>query len=432
MSTTLREAPILALPAVLLVSLLSSGCNIGAALLSRETVSLAASDLGREPQVLVSWVAPSMPRMGRSPFTDGGQEGIVEELHVLGNGGVVVLARNGVRFVDPAGRLERTVQFVHPYLWTVLFRAADGIWVAGLHGSREKRELHTFPLGERAARFVWECRRCLRLAAVDFDGNGHDSIVVLNPQEYEDDSPWWVQEPPPYLTAFWIVDPLSSNKQLVVSDNYATRIRTLDLEGDGREEVILYPYPAINAHRYAFKYMSVLRGNGSHEPLWDPERNEKKWWRLPPRDHVGYVPVRPGPEARFAKISMYSQHLHLRDAQGSLVSSHRLPGDVTVHQVVGWHEVDDATIVVLDRARPPQGFFYADGASLVLELTQAGRTSRDRPSHGVRDEYRNDAGRSPARGGTSVGSDQRTDRLRARLRADATARVAFSACFRTR
>ncbi|MCY3840680.1 MAG: hypothetical protein OXH09_18870 [Gammaproteobacteria bacterium] len=260
--------------------------------------------------------------------TDGGQNGIVEELHVFEDGGVVVLARDGVRFLDSARRLERTVEFVKTYLWTMLFRAADGIWVAGLHGAPEGRELHAFPLGERAARFVWECKRCFRLAAVDFDGNGHDSIVVLNPQEYGDDSPWWVQEPPPFRTAFWIVDPPSSGKRLVVSDNHATRIRTLDLEGDGREEVVLYPYPAINASRYPFQHMSVLRGDG-HEPLWDTEGNERTKWRLPPLDRVGYVPVRPGPEARFAKISMFSQHLQLADAQGSLVSSHQLPGDVT-------------------------------------------------------------------------------------------------------
>ena len=363
----------LALPTVLLVYLPTSGCHLGtlgAALQPREPVTLAASDLGREPQLLVSWQAPSMPSTRAVGSTDGGQNGIVEELHVIEDGGVVVLARDGVRFLDSARRLERTVKFVQIYLWTVLFRAADGIWVAGLHGAPEQRELHTFPLGERAARFVWECKRCFRLAAVDFDGNGHDKIVALNPQEYEDDSPWWVQEPPPFRTAFWIVDPLSSNRQLVVSDNHAGRIRTLDLEGDGREEVILYPYPKISAHRYPFQHMSVCAKNGSRW-LWDWERNARKNWRLPPHDRVGYVPVRPGPEARFAKISLFSQYLQLADAQGRQVSSHRLPGDVTVHQVVGWHEIGDATIVVLDRARP-YGFPYADGASLVLELTPAG------------------------------------------------------------
>ena len=360
---------ILALPVLVLVLLSTSGCNVGA-LLSRQTVSLAASDLGSEPRLLVSWEAPSLPGMRGAGSSDGGQNGIVEELHVLGDGGVVVLARNGVRFLDSAGRLERTVKFAHTYLWTALFRAADGIWVAGLHGAPAERELHAFPLGERAARAVWECKRCFRLAAADFDGNGHDSIVALNPQEYEDDSPWWVQ-PPPFRTAFWIVDPSSSNKQLVVSDNHAARIRTLDLEGDGREEVILYPYPAINASRYPFQHMSVLRSNGSHAPLWVTEWRERMKWRLPPLDRVGYVPVRPGPEARFAKISMYSQHLQLADAQGRPMSSHRLPGDVTVHQVVGWHEIGDATIIVLDRANP-YGFPYADGASLVLELTRAG------------------------------------------------------------
>ena len=346
----------LALPAVLLVPLWivplwTSGCGVGAALLPRETVSLPASELGREPRLLVSWEAPSIPSMRAVGSTDGGQNGIVEELHVFEDGGVVVLARDGVRLLDSARHLERTVGFVKSYLWTILFRAADGIWVAGLHGAPEGRELHTFPLGERAARFVWECQRCFRLTAVDFDGNGHDSIVVLNPQKYEDDSPWWVQEPPPFRTAFWIVDPPSSGKRLVVSDNHATRISTLDLEGDGREEVILYPYPAINASRYPFQHMSVLRRDG-HEPLWDTERNERTKWRPPPLDRVGYVPVRPGPEARFAKISIFSQYLQLADAQGSLVSSHRLPGDVTVHQVVGWHEIDDATIVVLNRANP--------------------------------------------------------------------------------
>ena len=228
--------------------------------------------------MLVSWEAPSLPSMGAVGFSDGGLNGIVEELHVLGDGGVVVLARDGVRFLDSARRLERTVKFVETYLRTALFRAADGIWVAGLHGAPAERELHAFPLGERAARVVWECKGCFQLAATDFDGDGHDSIVALNPQEYDDDSPWWVQEPPPFRTAFWIVDPSSSTKQLVVSENHATRIRTLDLEGDGREEVILYPYPAINATRYPFQHMSVLRGNGSHARLWDTERSARTKW----------------------------------------------------------------------------------------------------------------------------------------------------------
>ena len=44
------------------------------------------------------------------------------------DGGVAVLARDGLRFLDSARRLERTLKFVQTHLWTALFRAADDIW----------------------------------------------------------------------------------------------------------------------------------------------------------------------------------------------------------------------------------------------------------------------------------------------------------------
>lgn len=372
------KAKAVALSALLLVPLATGGCIPWGGMLPRETIVLPASDIDWQPRQLVSWQTPAVvgPIVRRLyTYHDFGQTGVVDQLQLREDGGLIVLARNGVRFLDAAGRLERTVEFAPGYASTTLFRAVDGLWVAGLHGRNMGYELHAFPLGESEPRRIWEGDRCWQLAAVDFSGSGRDSLVVLKAQDYEDDSPIWFN-PPPERTAFWIVDPSSADSRLVVTDHHADRIATLDIEGDGREEVILYPEPQINAYSYPFERMSLLRGDGRLEPFWNAKRHDNNHmqrlrWQRAALGRGGYVPIRSGPAALFAKVSIYSQYLHLADAQGNVVASHRLPGDVTAHQVVGWHEIDGATIVILDRAWHCD-YTYSPCGSLVLELTPEG------------------------------------------------------------
>ena len=257
--------------------------------------------------------------------------------------------------------------------------------VAGLHGPAEMRELHVLPLGpldtlgERAPTRRWECRSCFELAAADFSGNGLDSVVALGAEPWEDDSPWWRYHYP-WKTGVHIFDPASGDRpgarRLAKSNHNATRIAALDLEGDGQEEIILFPVPAINDYLYDLERLSVVRGDGRIEPLMGADRNKNRsWqrlrWRRAAQGRGGYVPVRSGPDALFAKVSRWSVYLHLANAEGQVLSTHRLPADATLHRVVGWHETDGATIVVLNRPHFCE-IPMAPCASLIVELDPAG------------------------------------------------------------
>ena len=378
-----RVRGIRALAAAYAVLLTTPGCIMWDGFVPRETVVLPASDLGASPRLMASWEAASVA--GPDGLGDGAVYAIPTGLHLgTKEGEVIALSGDGVRILDSSGRLERTERFAARYFVPVLFDGAGGAHAAGLHGPAETRELHVLPLdpldalGEREP-YRWECADCFRLAAADFSGNGLDSVVVLRPEPWEDDSPWWRFQYP-WKTGIRIFGPFSGTRpgppRLVKSDHNATRIAPLDLEGDGQEEIILFPKPSTTGYLYTLESLSVVRGDGRIEPLMGADRNKNRsWqrlrWRRAAQGRGGYVPVRSGPDALFAKVSRWSIYLHTANAEGEVLSTHRLPADITLHRVVGWHETDLATIVVFNREHFCD-IPMAPCASLIVELGAEG------------------------------------------------------------
>ena len=249
-----------------------SGCIPWAGFVPRTVVALPASDLAAPPRELAAWEAESKQVPGYWRYGDRGERSVATELRLREDGGAIVLSRNAVRFLDAAGELEGARRFAHSYVSAALFRAADGLWVAGLLGAEEERELHAFPLespleapsGESRPRHAWKCPQCFGLVAADFSGDGVDSLVVGNRQEWEVELPWWLYNyKPRYATGLLIFQPSSGARRLVKARHDATRIAALDLEGDGREEVILHPFTGASAgYLYWTERISVLRGDG--------------------------------------------------------------------------------------------------------------------------------------------------------------------------